>query len=51
MESDSSYFARRALEERSAARRAADRRARDAHRAIAKSYEERAHAAEAQPAH
>lgn len=42
MENDRSYFARRALEERSAADRSADARARKAHRAMAERYEEQA---------
>ena len=42
MENDRSYFTRRALEERSAADKAGNRKARDAHRQMAESYEKRA---------
>lgn len=46
MENDRSYFARRADEERSAADKADNPKARDAHRQMAERYEEQAQGAE-----
>ena len=48
MESDRIYFTRRASEERSAAEKAANRKAREAHQQMAERYEERAHSAGAE---
>jgi hypothetical protein len=50
MEDDRTYFTRRALEERSAADKAGNRKAREAHSQMAKSYEERAQARTHEPA-
>ena len=46
MEDERSYYARRAVEERSAAGKSANPRARDAHERMAQRYEEQALAAE-----
>lgn len=48
MESDRSYFTRRALEERSAADKAKHPKARDAHRQIAERYLEQANTVDAE---
>lgn len=45
MEQDSAYYSRRANEERTAAMKSADARARQAHLAMARQYDERACAA------
>lgn len=47
MESDRSYYTRRALEERSAAEKATNPKAREAHRQIAERYEQQANIVEA----
>lgn len=47
MENDRSYFARRADEERSAADKADNPKARDAHRQMAERYEEQAQTGDA----
>lgn len=46
MEDDRCYFARRAVEERSAAGKSANPKAREAHERMAERYEEQAQAAE-----
>lgn len=47
MEDERSYYARRAVEERSAAGKSANPKAREAHERMAERYEEQAEAAEA----
>lgn len=47
MEDERSYYFRRAVEERSAAGKSANPKAREAHERMAERYEEQAHAAEA----